>query len=233
MEIKDFEDLILRELKSVVETIIKNNPTQQISANARAGAEISDFLEKQFVLKTQNHKFFKNSESSPNGATKNPWDAMTWFCINNHQELIWIDFKAIKVTGADSNPDIGTPDKIINLIKNGDFYLIYIFVYYNQTDTGITFVKNTENELVKLYFLKDINHTFRRNPKNQLQVNISAKNEYRSREDFIDLLFVKLKESYKRQIEKAQQALKKIEESKELECLKLKNKEQEDKIKKI
>jgi len=47
--------------------------------------------------------------------------------------------------------------------------------------------------------LKDVNHSFRLNPKPQLQVNISAEPEYRTREEFIKLLFQKMQESYTRQ----------------------------------
>jgi ribosomal protein L28 len=233
MNINDFENLILAELTTVTENILAKNPSPNISAKARAGAEISDLLEKQFVIEMQNHKYFKNSQSSPEGATKNPWDAMTYFCVNEHEELIWIDFKAVKVSSADSNPDIGTPDKIFNLINQGYFYLAYIFVYYEETANGLEFVKNTDNELVKVYFLKDISSTFRRNPKNQLQVNISAKPEIRTRAEFIKILFEKITESHKRQIEISNKALKKIEESGIKEKLLAENKKQEEKIKKI
>ncbi|MDR0834592.1 MAG: hypothetical protein LBN93_10505 [Candidatus Symbiothrix sp.] len=233
MNINDFERLILKELQDVTENILVKNPNPTISAKARAGAEISDLLEKQFVIETQNHKYLKKSQSSPEGATKNPWDAMTYFCINGHEELIWLDFKAVKVSSADSNPDIGTPDKIIDLINLGYFYLVYIFVYYEETDNGLKFVKNTDNELVKLYFLKDISSTFRRNPKNQLQVNSSAKPEKRSRAEFINILFDKISESHKRQIEISKKALKKIEEGRIKDDLLTENQKQEDKIKKI
>ena len=64
--------------------------------------------------------------------------------------------------------------------------------------------------MVKIYFLKDINHTFRRNPKNQLQVNISAKPELRTRVEFINLLFDKIEESHKRQIAISNKALEQI-----------------------
>lgn len=233
MDIFEFEDLILHELKSVVENILMKTPTPAISAKTRAGAEISELLEKQFVLETQNHPYLKKSQSSPAGATKNPWDALTYFTLNEHEELIWIDFKAIKITSTDSNPDIGTPDKIIKLIKSGAFYLVYIFVYYKATDKGIEFVKNKDNEFVKLYFLKDISPTFHRNPKNQLQVNISAPPVKRTREEFIDLLYEKIIESHHRQIEISEKALKEIEESNVINELKMKNMYQEEKIRKI
>ena len=148
------------------------------------------------MIETKNHTYFNKSQYSPEGATKNPWDAMTYFCIKGHEELVWIDFKAVKVSSADSNPDIGTPDKIINLINQGYFYLAYIFVYYEETENGLKFVKNEDDELVKIYFLKDINATFRRNPKNQLQVNISAQPQNRTRAEFINILFDKIVESH-------------------------------------
>lgn len=233
MELQVYEKLILKDLKSITERIIKKNLNPAISAKARAGAEISDLLEKQFVIETKNHTHFKNSQSSPKGATKNPWDAMTYFCLNGHEELIWIDFKAIKISSLDSNPDIGTPDKIIKLINQGAFYLAYIFVFYKETNNGLEFVTNSDKEYVKTYFLKDINSSFRRNPKNQLQVNISAKPEYRSRSEFIKILFDKIIESHKRQIEISQKALKHIEDSGIKDILLAKNKEQEESIKKI
>jgi hypothetical protein len=233
MNISDFENLILAELKSVTEKILNKNPTPNISAKARAGAEISDLLEKQFVIEAGKHKYLKNSQSSPDGATKNPWDAISYFCLNGHEELVWIDFKAVKVSSVDSNPDIGTPDKIIDLIEQGYFYLAYIFVYYEETENGLKFVKNNDNELIKIYFLKDISSTFRRNPKNQLQVNISAKPEKRSRSEFINILFDKISESHKRQIEISKKALKQIEEDRIKEKLLKENEKQEQKIKKI
>ena len=158
---------------------------------------------------------------------------MTYFCINGHEELIWIDFKAVKVSSADSNPDIGTPDKIIDLIYSGFFYLVYIFVYYEETGEGLKFVKNVDNQLVKLYFLKDISSTFRRNPKNQLQVNISAKPEERSRKDFINVLFEKIEESHKRQIEISTKALEELAAGNTKAKLLQINKESEERIKKI
>ena len=233
MNISDFENLILAELKTVTKKILIKNPTPNISAKARAGAEISDLLEKQFVVETGEHKYFKNSQSSPEGATKNPWDAITYFRLNGHEELIWIDFKAVKVSSADSNPDIGTPDKIIDLIKQGYFYLAYIFVYYEETENGLKFVKNDDKELIKIYFLKDISSTFRRNPKNQLQVNVSAKPEKRTRSEFINILFDKISESHKRQIEISKKKLKEIEESGIKDKLLAENEKQEQKIKKI
>ncbi len=233
MDINEFEVLILTELKKVVETILSKYPQPQISAKSRAGAEISSLLEEQFVLETANHQYLKKSVASPAGATKNPWDAMTYFCIKGHEEVIWIDFKAVKVSSADSNPDIGTPDKVIDLIYSGFFYLAYIFVYYEETDTGLKFVKNADDEFVKIYFLKDISSTFRRNPKNQLQVNISARPEERTREEFINVLFDKIEESHKRQIEISTRALEKLAKGDIKTKLIEINKQSEERIKKL
>src|SRR5690606_31869448 len=133
--------------------------------------------------------------------------------IGNVSEEIWIDFKALKVSSADSNPDIGTPSKVAALISNGNFYLLYVLVYYREHKNGLEFVE-FKGAKVKSYFLKDINRTFRRNPKNQLQVNISAEPEYRTREEFINVFIEKLEESHKRQIEISTASIKKIEKLK-------------------
>ena len=211
MGIKEFEELILKKLKDVVDPIILNNPILAISAKARAGAEISDWLEEKFVENTQNHDFFEDSESSPKNSTKNPWDARTVFKLGNLKEEIWIDFKAFKITSADSNPDIGTPNKIVKLINDGNFYHVFIHLFYQSNGVGLIFMQH-ENSFSKLYFLKDISSSFRRNPKNQLQVNISAPTEYRTREEFIKVLISKIKESHERQIKISNKALKGIDE---------------------
>ena len=199
MDIKEFENLICDEIDKVIVNIIKTTNHLRISAKSRAGAEISDWLEEIFVEQTQNHPYLKNTEASPKGKTKNPWDARAYFKMDKHTEEIWIDFKALKISSADSNPDIGTPTKIINFITSGNFYLLYVYVYYQEHENGLEFVK-LNNKFTKSYFLKDISNTFRRNPKNQLQVNMSANPEYRTREDFIKLLIQKIKESHIRQI---------------------------------
>lgn len=214
-------------MDKVVLKIINDFQKLNISAKSRAGAEISDFLEDKFVEYTKSNKFFTESEKSPQGATKNPWDAKTVFCLNNLQEIIWIDFKALKTSGKDSNLDIGTPNKIVNFIKEGNFYLLYVYVFYEETGKGLKFVK-INGGYAKSYFLKDINHTFRRNPKNQLQVNMSAIPEYRTREDFIKLLVKKIKESHERQIKISDKALKNLSEGEKI--LLKKNKESEARI---
>ena len=209
MDIKNFEKLIIEEFDKLILQIIKDYPELSISAKARAGAEVSDFLEEKFVEYSGKNKFFKDSEKSPKGATKNPWDAKTIFCFKDVREIIWIDFKALKISGKDSNPDIGTPNKIVKFIKEGNFYLLYSYVFYEETEKGLKFVK-IKDSYTESYFLKDINHTFRRNPKNQLQVNMSVLPEYRTRKEFIKLLMLKIKESHERQVKISEKALKKI-----------------------
>ena len=139
-------------------------------------------------------------------------------------------FKAIKKDQLNSNPDIGTPTKIIKFIQNGGFYLLYIYVFYEEIKNGLKFHK-INNSYVKSYFLKDVHKTFRRNPKNQLQVGISTNPEYRSREEFIELLFIRLRESYQRQIKIGEKKLKILDDNeKEIQNI---NKEQEDILLKI
>ena len=227
MNIKNFENFIVRKVDKIILKIINDFPKLNISAKSRAGAEISDFLEEKFVEYTKSDRYFKDSEQAPKGATKNPWDAKTVFCLKKIQEIIWIDFKAFKISGKDSNPDIGTPNKIVNFIKDGNFYLLYVYVFYEETKKGLKFVK-VNSDYTKIYFLKDIHHTFRRNPKNQLQINISQAPEYRIREEFIKLLMKKIKESHKRQIKISNKALENL--SKEEKILIKKNRESEAKI---
>lgn len=105
---------------------------------------------------------------------------------------------------------MGTPNKIINLIKSGKFYYVFVYVFYQSKDDGLEFIQSNKS-YSKLYFLKDISPTFRRTPANQLQVNISEQPEYRTREKFIKLLMKKIKESHTRQIEKSEKALESLD----------------------
>ena len=204
MEIQDFEEMMLLELKKVVENIIKNNPTLPIivKKGERQGDAVSKFLENAFVNETEKHIYFNQSKISPIGKTKNPFDVATFFRYKNHNELIWIDFKAVNIDNEDSNPDSGTPDKIITLIKNGDFYLVFIFVFYQGQANSLTFMPKN-NEFVKAYFLKDISPTVRITPANQLQVNYAQAPVYRTREDFINFLAEKKKQSFEKATEKS------------------------------
>jgi len=212
MQIQDFEKLIISELKQVVEKIITQHPTLPIAVKKgeRQGDAISKFLETNFVKETQNHQYLQNSSASPTGKTKSPYDVETFFSFKNHKERIWIDFKAVNISNIDSNPDSGTPDKIISLIKNGDFYLAYIFVYYEGEQDHLKFSKY-DNELVKAYFLKDISPTVRITKVNQLQVNYSEKPVYRTRTEFINFLIDKKKQSFERSLKKVQTELENLE----------------------
>lgn len=214
MLIREYEDYVKETITDVISSIVSENRRLNIAARSRAGAEISDWLEQAFVVKNQGSTIMLDSEAAPRGKTKNPWDARCFFQFNGHREEIWIDFKAFKVSSLDSNPDIGTPNKIIKFIEQGGFYLLYIHVYYEEDGTGLKFVE-LQNKLVKSYFLKDISSTFRRTPTNQLQVNILAEPTYRTREEFIVILMTKLGEGLRRQLLKAQKTLTDIDEKTE------------------
>ena len=245
MDIKKFESLIIANLDDVVEKIIKSEPILNIPVKKgeRVGDGISKHLEREFVNKTEKHAYFKNSEASPEGKTKNPFDVQTMFKYKGHEELIWIDFKAINIENADSNPDSGTPDKVITLMEKGFFYLAYILVYYEGINQGrdLQFVKR-DNKYVKSYFLKNVSSTMRITPANQMQVNGSAEPEERTREEFLDFLLLKKIESNKRKLDKSTQELKNYKSGiilkkksviTTLEYLKKINQEQESKIKKL
>ncbi len=243
MKTKEYENKLLSELKEVINSIISENPKLDIKVKKgeRVGDAISKFFEDNFVIKTAEHQLFSNSEASPIGKTKNPWDARTDYTIQNFKQDIWIDFKAVNIDNEDSNPDSGTPDKIIKHILENNFYLVFIYVYYKGTEKGLEFVK-VKDSYVKPYFLKDISATFRITPANQMQVNYSAEPEYRTREEFLNLLLTKKVETNERKFKKASQELENLKkglfkktmtmEIKMEDLLKL-NSEQENKIKNL
>ncbi len=86
---------------------------------------------------------------------------------------------------------------------DGHFYLMFVFLEYDATDDNKTkFRQFADGKYVHCQFLKDINHTVRINPKPQFQVNISEAEEYRTREEFLELFYKKYQESIERIIEK-------------------------------
>lgn len=208
MEIRALENLIKLDIERIFTDILQlHNYIFPISAKSRSGAEISDYLEDSFVeyLRAQPHPRIYNPLGSPKGATKNPYD----FCFNyrcvdaNFDDLIWGDIKATKRSYSDSNPDLGTPEKVIRFIRDGHFYLLFVFLEYEATpDNQMRFVPFSDNKYVHCQFLKDISSTVRINPKPQLQVNIHEPEEYRTREEFLELLYTKYKESIDRNIAK-------------------------------
>lgn len=208
MDVKEFENLMKLDVEEIFNSILSaDNYLLPISARSRSGAEISDYLEDSFVKYLHNHPHDRiyNPEGAPKGATKNPYD----FCFRykceeyNYDDLIWGDIKATKFSYADSNPDLGTPEKIITFIMNGHFYLMFVFLQYDATDDNqVRFRPFGDGRYVHCQFLKDINHTVRINPKPQFQVNINEPEEYRTKKEFLDLFYIKYKESIDRIIEK-------------------------------
>lgn len=245
MNIKEYETLITTQLDELVGSIITANPKLKIAVRKgeRVGDGISKFLENKFVEFTQNHKYFKESLASPEGKTKNPFDVQTVFELNGHKELLWVDFKAVNMDNEDTNPDSGTPDKIISLMRNGFFYLAYIIIYYRGHEDGLEYVSHNDI-FVKSYFLKNVNPSMRITPANQMQVNGFSQPVYRTREEFLDFLLQKKIESNERKLKKATQELEnlrtgilKIKTAKQdeitIESLKQLNREQEEKINKL
>ncbi|WP_425381855.1 hypothetical protein [Spiroplasma endosymbiont of Polydrusus pterygomalis] len=204
MQLKEFENLILNSVKELINKIIIKNLKPKIYGKARIGATISDYFEDEFIKISNNHKNIKNVRGAEKSNTKSSYDIIFSFVIDeiNLSEIILIDFKAIKKDGSDSNPDIGSVKKVINLIRNGSFYILY--VYYMNELGFVEFVKNN-NEYSKLYFLKDVSSSFRRTPTNQLQVNVDALPTYRTRtrKEFINLFILKIKQSHIRAIKKS------------------------------
>jgi hypothetical protein len=203
MDIREYEELIISELNTVVCQIIDDSPTLPISVKRgeRVGDGVSKYLENKFVEMTDGHIYFRDSIPSPEGKTKNPFDVETIFELGGRREKIWIDFKSINLDNKDTNPDSGTPDKVLTLIQSGNFYLVYVLVYYRGIPGGLSFVEK-DDVFVKSYFLKDISNTMRITPSNQIQVNGFSQPVYRSREEFLKFLLQKKIESNERKLKK-------------------------------
>lgn len=215
----EFENRMKTDIESVFTNILKeHNYILPISARSRSGAEISDFLEDNFVeyINKNSHPRIYNPTGADKRATKSPYD----FCFNYNyksenlffDDLIWGDIKATKRSFEDSNPDLGTPEKIIKFIKEGHFYLMFVFFEYEPFEDKSKFVKFSNGKYVKCQFLKDISHTVRINPKPQFQVNINEPEEYRTREEFLKLFKIKYFESVDRIIANAQKKKSKLSE---------------------
>ena len=217
MDPRSIEKTMKEDIEYVFTEIMKlHDFVLPISARSRSGAEISDYLEDSFVeyILNNSHPRIYNPKGAPKGATKNPYD----FCFNyktkdeSFDDLIWGDIKATKFSYADSNPDLGTPEKIIKFILDGHFYLLFVFLEYESTSNDQTsFKKFEDGKYVHCQFLKDIHHSVRINPKPQFQVNINEPEEYRTREEFLELFHTKYKESIDRIIKKQNQKKKELD----------------------
>ena len=93
-------------------------------------------------------------------------------------------------------------DAIIAIMASGILIRsIASLIESKVTDPAILNIDDNGN-FVKVIFLKDIHHSVRINPKPQFQVNINQPEEYRTKEEFIDLFLKKYKESNDRIIAK-------------------------------
>ena len=102
---------------------------------------------------------------------------------------------------------------------DGHFYLMFVFLEYEATaDNQTQFLPFEDGRYVHRQFLKDIHHTVRINPKPQFQVNIHESEEYRTREEFLELFYKKYQESIDRNI--AKQNKKKAELTARFEAMK-------------
>lgn len=212
---KEIEELIKFDIEQAYTTILKNcNYILPISAKSRSGAEISDYLEDMIVdyFSKNNHERVNHVQKN-NGSTKSPYD----FCFNysheDYNDWIWADIKASKRTFEDSNPDLGTPEKMVKFIMDGHFYLLFVFFEYESTEDNKTkFLMFEDEKYVHCCFLKDVHHSVRINPKPQFQVNIHEPQEYRTRLEFVDLFEKKYNESIDRIIQKQNKKKEKLSE---------------------
>ena len=202
--LKSIENDIITEMEHIILDIIQNEKIELKVAGKkdRVGASISSFLEEKFceyVLSKYNDKF-KNPKSAPKNKTKNPWDAKFDYKYNEQLIHIWIDFKSINKDMEDSNPDMGSSDKIFKMAEENVFFLLYVEVYYTINKNNNIVL---DKDKIKIYFLHNIANSYRRTPTNQMQVNINESPIFdRTFKDFLKLHSQKLQESYKREIDK-------------------------------
>ena len=83
---------------------------------------------------------------------------------------------------------------------DGHFYLLFVFLQYEAQNNQTRFLPFKDGTYIRCQFLKDINHSVRINPKPQFQVNIHEPEEYRTREQFLELFYKKYQESINRNI---------------------------------
>lgn len=218
MELKTYEALLKLEVQNLVNRIIQETPVLPIDVKQgeRVGDSISKFLENKFVDYANQTSNFLNTQFSPIGKTKNPWDVETTFNHQDHKELVWIDFKAINIENDNSNPDSGTPNKVFELmLVQNSFYLMYVVVFYKGLgpNQGLEFMEY-EGQKVKTLLLKDVEQHMHITPANQIQFNIFASENYRTRDEFLKFFFDKLVQCNERRIEDAQQKLQLLREGK-------------------
>lgn len=232
MNIREFEEKMKLDIEKIFEDILSiHNYVLDISSKSRSGAEISDFLEDYFVkyLVDGSHPRIYNSKSSPKGKTKNPYD----FCFNyrvkekdfEFDDIVWGDIKAVSGAYNNSNPDLGTPSKVIKFMLDGHFYLMFVLLKYEPTNDGKTkFIPFNNEHFVRVSFLKDVNSSVRINPEPQFQVNIKAEDQYRTKEEFIDMFEEKYIQSLNRVIKKKTEILNRIpitfKKIREIQCKK-------------
>lgn len=210
MDVRKMEIQMKQDIQETFNKILDSfKHVLDISAKSRSGAEISDYLEDKFVdyFKINRHNRISEAESAPKGQTKSPYDIKFNYAYvdpdtkEKFKDLIWGDIKATKASYVDSNPDLGTPTKIIKFMLDGHFYMMFIFFEYEATDDNKTkFIPYSDGNYVRVVFLKDIHHSIRINPKPQFQVNIHTEEEYRTKSEFINLFEQKYKESINRNI---------------------------------
>ncbi len=214
---KEIEDAMKNDIETIFNKILKNkNYTLPISSNSRSGAEISDYLENEIVEYSKKYSLdnIKNITGSPKGKTKNPYDFCFDYISNKYsfKDLIWADIKAINKNYLDSNPDLGTPNKIKKFIMDGHFYMLFVLFLYEPKGNSTSFLPFKNGSYVHCMFLKDISSTVRINPKPQFQVNIDAQEEYRTKEEFLDLFKIKYLESLDRIEKNIQKKREKMDE---------------------
>lgn len=220
MDQKLYEETLKNDISIIFEEIINDTDGYlPIQAIGRVGAAISDYLEDKFVEYNTlyKHNRIYDAKSAPKSDTKSPYDICWNYKYLSEEgtifdDLIWGDIKATKVSFKDSNPDLGTPKKMMKFMLDGHFHMLYVLFKYEETaDKTVKLLKHSDGKYARLVLLKDIHHSVRINPKPQFQVNISEEAEYRTKKEWIDLFELKYNESIDRSLERLQKEKKIIQ----------------------
>ncbi len=193
MDSYSLENMMKTDISSVFSEILKGlDYTLPLSSRSKKNTKIRNRLKECFVnyIANNSHPRIYGCTSSSAGTKKSPYD----ICLNyktddgTFDDLIWCDIKILNDSFDDENPDFGNPEDIISFIKDGHFYVISVLLLCESDDNNETvFVEYNIGGYVMCHFLKDIPEFCRIDEQPQFQANILDPQEYRTREQFLEL----------------------------------------------
>ncbi|OGC92303.1 MAG: hypothetical protein A2142_05840 [candidate division Zixibacteria bacterium RBG_16_48_11] len=212
---QDDLDKVVAELSRVFSDILTGLSFRlPIAAKTRSGAEISDFLEGQFIQHINLGKSTMLSDAVQGQGTKSPFDFKCLAKLGSaNTQLVYCDIKTafIKEEKSNSAPDMGAINKYISFFKDGNTCFIFIFLKYKSVKQGFEVVKFTDDQnptYFLIYPLQYISSSVSLNLKNQIQINFEARPRERTRKEFLELLKNVYVKGYKALLERTKKRLK-------------------------